>query len=169
MNFRDLKLLMLDVDGVLTDGRIVSGSEGEAVKLFHVRDGLAIKLWQKAGGQVAVLTGRGGEIVPARAAELGITLVRTKMLDKLRGFGELLGECGFTAREVVYIGDDVPDVPVMEVVGFAATVADAAPVAKRVAGYVARRCGGHGAVAEIVELVMRKQGIWSQVTSGGVV
>ena len=169
MEFSALKLLMLDVDGVLTDGRIVSSSEGEPLKLFHVRDGLAIKIWQKAGGQVAVLTGRGWEVLARRAAELGITLIRTHVSDKLHGFTELLSECGLTAKDVVYVGDDLPDVPVMERVGFAATVADAAPVAKRVASYVSRLPGGRGAVAEIVEMILRKQGRWIEVTSGGVV
>lgn len=167
MNPKELKLLMLDVDGVLTDGRIVSSAEGEPLKLFHVRDGLAIKLWQKGGGQVAVLTGRGGDVVANRAAELGIKLIRTKVSDKLCGFAELLTECGLSAKNVVYVGDDVPDLPVMEQAGFAATVADAAPAAKRVANYVSRLPGGRGAVAEIVELVLRKQGRWAEVTSGG--
>lgn len=169
MQISALKLLMLDVDGVLTDGRIVSSSEGEPLKLFHVRDGLAIKLWQKAGGQVAILSGRGGDVVSRRAAELGIALIRTNMSDKLQGFTELLSECGLAAKDVVYVGDDVPDVPVMERVGFAATVADAAPVVKRMASYVCRLPGGHGAVAEIVELILRKQGRWAEVSSGGVV
>lgn len=167
MNPGEWKLLVLDVDGVLTDGRIVASADGEPLKLFHVRDGWAVKLWQHAGGTVALLTGRGGEVVVRRAAELGISLIRTGVQDKGRAFTELLDECGRTPAETVYVGDDLPDVPVMERVGFAAAVADAAPAAKRAASYVARRPGGHGAVAEVVEWVLRKQGRWSRVAASG--
>lgn len=161
MEFTTIRLLVLDVDGVLTDGRITSSAGGDDAKWFHVQDGCAIKLWQKSGGNVAILSGRRSGDVQRRADELGITLVKMGMDDKLAGLRELHETAGSDRSETAYMGDDLPDLAAMRVCGFPMAPGNAVPAIKRVARFVTRRRGGEGAVAEAIELILRKQRRWS--------
>jgi 3-deoxy-D-manno-octulosonate 8-phosphate phosphatase (KDO 8-P phosphatase) len=156
-----IKLLILDVDGVLTNGRLTTTVDGEAGKTFHVHDGCAIKLWLRSGHRAAILSGRESAEVARRADELGIEWVHMGISDKIAAYEKILEEAGCEDSEVAYFGDDLPDVPPMLRCGFAAAVANAVPSVKRAARYVARRGGGSGAVAELVELLLRRQGLWS--------
>lgn len=160
MDIAAIRLLVLDVDGVLTDGRLTFTEDGERTKTFHVRDGCAIRLWRRCGGQVAILSGRRVPVVSARAEELGIELVRLGVSDKGDAFVSLVGDAGCDVRETAYVGDDAPDLAPMRRCGLAVAVADAAPVVKRAADLITRRGGGAGAVAEVVEYVLRAQGRW---------
>lgn len=155
-----IDLLILDVDGVLTDGRLTPLPGGEASKAFYVQDGCALKLWQRCGGQTAILSGRSDTAVLRRAAELGIECVRTGVSDKTAAYGEILASLGFRDAAVAYLGDDLPDLGPMARCGFPVAVANAASAVKRVATYVTRRGGGAGAVAEVVELLLRKRNQW---------
>jgi 3-deoxy-D-manno-octulosonate 8-phosphate phosphatase (KDO 8-P phosphatase) len=161
MNMDSIELLILDVDGVLTDGLIVTGPEGERIKRFYVQDGCAIKLWQRCGLEVALLSGRGGEVVERRAAELGIEWVRTGVSDKSEAYESILSEGTRSDSAVAYVGDDLPDLGPMARCGFPVAVANAVPAVKRASAYVTRRAGGRGAVAEVIELLLRKQKKWS--------
>jgi 3-deoxy-D-manno-octulosonate 8-phosphate phosphatase (KDO 8-P phosphatase) len=162
-----VELLVLDVDGVLTDGGIVytaGGPDGQAlgeVKQFHVRDGSGLKLWHLAGRRSALLTGRTSPLVDLRAGELGVTFVRQGSADKLAGYQELLRQAGVEAGATCYVGDDVPDVPVLGRCGLAVAVADACAEARAAAHYITRTPGGRGAVREVIELILRCQGRWS--------
>jgi 3-deoxy-D-manno-octulosonate 8-phosphate phosphatase (KDO 8-P phosphatase) len=162
MDLAPIELIILDVDGVLTTGHIINGPEGDVSKPFHVQDGCAIKLWQRSGGAVAILSGRRGEALTRRAEELDIKLVYTGVANKLSGYTEILAAAGTHDEAVCYVGDDIPDLPPMVRARFPVAVADAVPAVKKVAEYVSRRGGGRGAVAEVVELILRKQKRWSR-------
>ncbi|HTT13779.1 MAG TPA: HAD-IIIA family hydrolase [Burkholderiaceae bacterium] len=156
-----VRLMILDVDGVLTDGRLYYGAGGEAMKAFDVRDGHGIKLLREGGVEVAILTARQSEIVAVRARELGVERVVQGAADKLAGFERLLTETRMLEQRCGYIGDDWPDLAVLARVGFAATVADGAPEVRAAAHWVAAAAGGHGAVRELAEFVLRAQGLFS--------
>ncbi len=158
-----IDLLVLDVDGVLTDGRIVYSAAGDEIKAFDVRDGHGVKLWQRAGHDAAILSGRASPAIHRRAADLGIEHVVEGAKDKWPAMRALLDELGRTPDRAAYVGDDLPDVPVMARVGFAAAVPDAAGEARRVAHYVTRAPGGAGAVREVIELILGHQGRWAGV------
>lgn len=160
-----IRLLLLDVDGVMTDGRIVYDDRGGEVKAFDVKDGHGIKLLQRAGIRVGIITGRQSEVVDRRAAELGIEWVYQGAKDKLVPFLDVLHKTGLTAEHVAYVGDDLPDLPILRRVGFAATVADAIEELKPHVHYVTRHPGGCGAVREICDLLLRESGRWEMVTS----
>jgi len=159
-----IQLLLLDVDGVLTDGGIVYADDGRELKQFHVRDGSALAFWQLAGKRAAILTGRTSRVVEVRAKELGIAPVIQGAADKLDAFRDLLSQTGLQARAVCFVGDDLPDLPVLQVCGLAVAVADACPEAMAVAQYVTKAEGGRGAVREVVELILRSQGHWTKIT-----
>ncbi len=161
MDLNAIKLLILDVDGVLTSGQIIIPSDGEQIMKFQVQDGLAIKLWQDLGGLVAILSGRSSAALATRAGELGIGLVYAGVSDKQGVYDEIKTKTECPDGATVYVGDDLPDLPVMERVGFPVAVANALPSVKRASAYVTRRGGGMGAVAEVVEFILRKQGRWS--------
>jgi len=161
MDFTAIRLLILDVDGVLTDGRVTASRGGEDAKAFHVQDGCAIKVWQRSRGLVAILSGRESSDVKRRAEELGIAWVRMGMEDKLIGFEEILRSAEVAAEASAFVGDDLPDLGSMRRCGFPVAVANAVPTIKRVAEYVTRRRGGEGAVAETIELILRKQRRWN--------
>ncbi len=157
---RPVKLLILDVDGVMTDGSIVLDSDGRETKSFNVKDGHGIKLFMRAGLNVALITARSSEVVSNRAAELGITMVHQGATDKLSAFLEILEELSLAPAETAYIGDDIIDLPVLKRVGFSLTVADAvAEVIERV-DYVTASKGGRGAVREAVEVILKAQSKW---------
>jgi 3-deoxy-D-manno-octulosonate 8-phosphate phosphatase (KDO 8-P phosphatase) len=155
-----IELLVLDVDGVLTDGRIIYADDDTELKQFHVRDGSGIKLWRQAGKRAAVLTGRQSAVVARRAAELGLDPVIQGAADKLAGYRRLLAATGVALDQVCYVGDDLPDVPVLLHCRLAVAVADACPEAKAVAHHVTTTAGGRGAVRETIELILRRQGSW---------
>ncbi|MGD9563687.1 MAG: KdsC family phosphatase [Pyrinomonadaceae bacterium] len=150
-----VRLLLMDCDGVLTDGRLYFAASGEVVKVFHVRDGQGIDSWHKAGFRSGIITGRDAEdILRARAQELSMDYVCVRSSDKLRDLEAVLVEAGVSAEETAFIGDDVGDVPVLERVGFPVAVADAAAEAKAVAAYVTQAKGGQGAVREVADLLL---------------
>ena len=155
---RRVALLVCDVDGVLTDGRLYIGAQGEAMKAFDVRDGHGIKLLREAGIEVAILTARSSEIVARRAAELGLTRVLQGQSDKGAGFTQLLADTGIAADRCAYIGDDWPDLPCLARAGFAATVADACDEARAIAHWITPAAGGRGAVRQLAEFILRAQG-----------
>jgi 3-deoxy-D-manno-octulosonate 8-phosphate phosphatase (KDO 8-P phosphatase) len=150
-----VRLVVLDVDGVLTDGRLYFGPDGEALKVFDARDGHGVRLLREAGLTVALLSSRASPIVDRRASELDIAPVLQGERDKLAGLNRLLAATGIAAAECAYMGDDWPDLPVMERVGFAAAVADAAPEVRRAAHWIAEAEGGRGAVRALAEYVLR--------------
>jgi 3-deoxy-D-manno-octulosonate 8-phosphate phosphatase (KDO 8-P phosphatase) len=158
-----IELLVVDVDGVLTDGGIVYTDNGVEVRSFHVRDGSGLKLWRLAGKGAALISGRASQAVAVRAAELGLAPVVQGAANKLPAFRTLLSEAGRQPEEVCYIGDDVPDLPVLRDCGLAAAVADACPEVRAVANYVTRAPGGRGAVREVIELILRCQGRWQRL------
>jgi 3-deoxy-D-manno-octulosonate 8-phosphate phosphatase (KDO 8-P phosphatase) len=153
-----VRLMILDVDGVLTDGSLYYGPGGEVMKAFNVRDGHGVKLLREGGVEVAILTARQSEIVAVRARELGVNRVLQGAADKVAGFERLAGDAGIAAESCGYIGDDWPDLAVLTRVGFAATVADAAPEVRAAAHWVTAAPGGRGAVRELAEFVLQAQG-----------
>ncbi len=160
-----VRLMVLDVDGVLTDGRLYFGAEGEALKVFDVRDGHGIKLLREAGIEVAILSARKSKIVEARARELGIAHVLQGAADKSEAFRTLAQSLQVAPAHCGFIGDDWPDLAVLAEVGFAATVADAAPEVQRVAHWKAAAAGGRGAVRELAEFILRAQGQFDRLLS----
>ena len=160
-----IRLLLLDVDGVMTDGRIVYDDHGNETKAFDVKDGHGLKLLQRAGIRVGIITGRQSPVVDRRAAELGIELIYQGAKDKLVPFREILHKTGLNVDEIAYVGDDLPDVPVLRRVGFAATVADAQAEVKPYVHYVTRHPGGRGAVREICDLLLKETGRWESVAA----
>lgn len=160
---RGIEWLLLDVDGVLTDGSIIYSDQGAEIKPFYVRDGAGLKLWQLAGKHAAVLTGRTSNIVNRRAKELGLSPVIQGAANKGLAFDNLLREHKLRPEQVCYVGDDLPDVPVLSRSGLAVAVRDACAEAKTAAHYVTHAPGGRGAVREIVELLLRAQGRWQEI------
>lgn len=153
----DVRLLVLDVDGVLTDGRLYFTARGEEMKCFHVRDGAGIVQLLRAGVQVAVISGRDSRAVERRMNELGVTWVRQGVHDKLAALRELLEIIGLTTHEVACMGDDFPDVPLLEAARLAVTVSDAHSSAKSRAHFITQAAGGHGAVREVCDLILESQ------------
>jgi 3-deoxy-D-manno-octulosonate 8-phosphate phosphatase (KDO 8-P phosphatase) len=161
-----VRLILLDVDGVLTDGRIIYDSLGRESKRFHVRDGHRIKLARRCGLTFGIITGRSSPVVDQRARELDITIVEQGAREKLPVFEKVLAASGVEPTQVAYMGDDIVDLPLLTRVGFAATVADAAPEAVAHAHFVSRFAGGRGAVCEMVELILKAQGMWETILQG---
>lgn len=149
-----IKLLLMDCDGVLTDGRLYFGSEGEALKVFHARDGQGIVDWHKAGFSSGIISGRDSPIVALRASQLGIQFVKQGRPDKTTALDEILAAAGVAADEVAFIGDDSLDIPVFKRVGFAVAVGDALDDVKAAAHYTTKLNGGQGAVREVIELLL---------------
>jgi 3-deoxy-D-manno-octulosonate 8-phosphate phosphatase (KDO 8-P phosphatase) len=159
-----VRLLLLDVDGVLTDGRIVFDSNGIESKFFNVKDGHGIKMLQRSGIEVGIISGRQSRVVANRAAELGISLVYQNCLDKLGPYGEILEKTGFVDSQVAYMGDDLIDIPLLRRVGFSAAPADAAVEVLPHVQFVSKNKGGWGAVREVCDLLLKEQGAWDEVT-----
>ncbi len=162
---RRLKLLLLDVDGVMTDGRIVYNADGVETKAFDVKDGHGLKMLQRAGLQIGIITGRTSEVTRVRADELGIDLVIQGAKEKLPRYQEVISRLGLCDEEVAYVGDDLIDLPVLRRVGFSATVADAVEEIKPHVHYITRRPGGRGAVREVCDFILRTSGRWEDVTA----
>ena len=157
-----VKVMIFDVDGVLTDGSLTYGPDGEVTKTFFVLDGLGIQLLNKTGVQTAIISARKSPIVVKRAADLGIAHVYQGIHDKRIGFAELLQATGVTPEECGYIGDDVIDLPLFTRVGLAITVPSGHPEVQHRAHYVTRIAGGKGAVREVCDMIMRAQGTYEQ-------
>ena len=155
-----VRLLLMDCDGVLTDGRITPVEGGDERKSFHTRDGHGLVLLHRAGLRSGIISGRSSALVAMRASDLGVAYVRQGALDKLEVFEELLSEAGFAPAEVAYVGDDVVDIPLMLRSGLAVAVADATEETRAAAHYVTRLPGGFGAVREVCELILKAQGRW---------
>jgi 3-deoxy-D-manno-octulosonate 8-phosphate phosphatase (KDO 8-P phosphatase) len=154
---KKIKLLLLDVDGVLTDGSIILDSRGNEVKAFHVRDGHGIKLAQRAGIEIGIITGRKSEVVNIRARELGIQEVHQGAHDKIIVYDALMNKYGLSDDEVAYMGDDIVDLDIFKRVGIAVTVADCDPSVKPHADLVTKAAGGRGAVREFINLILKNR------------
>jgi 3-deoxy-D-manno-octulosonate 8-phosphate phosphatase (KDO 8-P phosphatase) len=156
-----VRLLVFDADGVLTDGRLVYGADGEALKQFHAHDGLGLVLARVAGIKRAVLTGRNSAIVRRRCSELRFDAIKLGRFDKRAALDEILAETGCRAEEALYMGDDLIDLPAMLAVGLAVSVPAAPREVRDVADWVTSRPGGHGAVREIIDLVLKSAGLYT--------
>lgn len=161
---QNIKLLLLDVDGVLTDGGIVMNDRGEEIKRFDVRDGHGIRLLLRGGIQVGLITGRSSKVVNHRAKDLGIRLVYQRAYDKLEVYEKIKRKLRLTDEEIAYVGDDIVDLPILKRVGLAMAVKDGWPDLKRYVDYVTSNEGGRGAVREIAELLLKAQGKWRDLT-----
>jgi 3-deoxy-D-manno-octulosonate 8-phosphate phosphatase (KDO 8-P phosphatase) len=158
-----VRLLILDVDGVLTDGRIIMDDDGREIKHFDVRDGHGIKILQRFDIDVVFLTGRKSSVVEHRARDLGIREVHQQVWDKVAVFEGILQRRNLAADQVAFVGDDVVDIPLQRRVGFSAAPADAEEVVRRSVDCVTSRPGGRGAVREVCELILRGRGFWEEV------
>lgn len=158
-----IKWCIFDVDGVLTDGKIIYDSQGNELKQFNVKDGLGINLLHKAGIKTAIITSRNSSVVEKRALELGITEVIQNSKNKIEAYTYLKERYDITDDEILYIGDDLVDIPVLKRVGFPVCVKDAVNELKDLVAYVTRKKGGEGAVREIAELILKLQGKYEDV------
>jgi 3-deoxy-D-manno-octulosonate 8-phosphate phosphatase (KDO 8-P phosphatase) len=162
---KKIKLLVLDVDGVMTDGRIIFDSNGVESKFFNVKDGHGIKMLQRSGVEIGIISGRESVVVANRAAELGINLVYQKALDKMVPYRQMLETTGLTDDQVAYMGDDVIDIPLLRRVGFPAAPADAVAEVLPHANFIAHNKGGWGAVRELCDMILKAQGTWETITA----
>lgn len=150
----NIKLIVLDVDGVLTDGRLFIGSDGEEYKAFHTQDGMGISLAHHAGIKTAIITGRKSAAVSKRASELKINYVYQGIHEKMEVLEEILQELKVDLNEVCYIGDDINDLPILQTVGFPAAPNNAVEIVKEHVKYVSKLNGGNGAVREIIDFIL---------------
>lgn len=165
MRIRKIKMLLLDVDGVMTDGGIFLGPEAIELKRFHVQDGVGIALAKAAGLLVGIITARDSEAVRRRAKELGIDEVQQGVFRKEVGYEAILKKYGLRDEEMAYMGDDLLDIPILKRVGLSICVANGAEEVRRVSKYITKRKGGEGAVREVVEMILKEMGKKKQVIS----
>lgn len=158
-----IKLLLMDCDGVLTDGRLWLTDDGDEQKTFNTHDGLGLSLLHRAGLKSGIISGRNSKAVARRAGELGVEFVRQGDPDKIAAFEEVMKLAGVTEAEVAYVGDDLPDIPLMQRSELAVAVADAVAETRSVAHYVTRAKGGRGAVREVIEMILKSQGRWQEL------
>jgi 3-deoxy-D-manno-octulosonate 8-phosphate phosphatase (KDO 8-P phosphatase) len=163
IDYKAIRLLILDVDGVMTDGRIIWSASGDETKAFNVKDGSGMKYWKRQGGKLAVITGRESRVVELRAKELDVDLVLQNRKDKLPALKEALAALGVSTDRTAVVGDDLPDLPIMRACAFSACPADAVEEVRRQADYVCRLDGGKGCVREVVEVILRQAGAWQDV------
>jgi 3-deoxy-D-manno-octulosonate 8-phosphate phosphatase (KDO 8-P phosphatase) len=159
----DIQMLILDVDGVLTDGTLILNADGSESKCFSTLDGHGIKMWQRAGLKVALLSGRASEPTQRRAEQLQIEYVFENCHHKLPVLEEFLKRLGLSPEAVAYVGDDLTDLPVIRYVGFGVAVANAVDEVKKYADYVTMRSGGGGAVREVIEYILTETGKWQEL------
>lgn len=159
---KKVKVLALDVDGVLTNGKIIFDSQGKDTKVFDVQDGFAIVMFKRAGFKTAILTARSSKVVTLRAKDLNINKVYQNAFPKVDSYQKMLRDLKVKDKEVCFIGDDLPDLQVLKRVGFAVAVANAAQEVKKSVHYVTQKRGGEGAVREVVELILKGQGKWAK-------
>ncbi|TWT47351.1 KdsC family phosphatase [Botrimarina hoheduenensis] len=162
-----VRLLLSDVDGVMTDGSLTFDVEGRELKTFNVRDGLGIKLWRRSAGEFGIITGRSSTIVTKRAEELSLSIVHQGVQDKLPIVRQIAANHGMDLAEVAYIGDDLPDLPVVSAVGFGVAVGDACPELLAAADHTTLLPGGRGAVRELIETLLRASGRWQLADAQG--
>ncbi len=162
-NLSEIKLLVLDVDGVLTDGTLIVNADGSESKNFNVLDGHGIKLWKRAGLKVAFLSGRVSESTGHRARRLEVDYCLQDCRDKLPALEKLLKEANLPPQAVAYVGDDLPDLPPMGYVGFAVAVSNAVDEVKRHADFITTRPGGSGAAREVIEYILKSTGKWAKL------
>ena len=162
---KKVKLIAMDVDGVLTDGGIYIGESGELYKPFNVRDGLGINIALRLGFKFAIITGRKSKQLEIRAKELGINDVFQGKIDKRNAYNDIKAKFNLTDEEIAYIGDDLIDLPIMAQVGFPATVADAPSEVKNYSCVVSDLGGGRGAVREVIEFILKAQGLWQDIVN----
>ncbi len=160
---KDIKLLILDVDGVLTDGGIIYNDNGVETKIFDVKDGLGIRLLIKAGINLCIVTGRRSKALYNRCKDLGIDIVFDNVRDKASTFDLILENTGVSASEVAFIGDDLPDLKIMKKVGLSIAVADASETVRKTADMITSAKGGDGAVREVCEALLKAQGLWDKI------
>lgn len=159
---RRIRILILDCDGVLTDGRIIMLPDGDETKAFDVKDGHAMVMAQRAGLLMAIISGRKSSVVRARAAELGVAHLHEMARVKMSPYEEVLAEENLTDDEACYVGDDVVDIPLLRRAGLAVAVSDAVEEAKQHAHLVTSGAGGRGAVREVIEFILKAQGKWDE-------
>ncbi|MBS3735008.1 MAG: HAD hydrolase family protein [Phycisphaerae bacterium] len=159
----DITVLVLDVDGVLTDGRVTYTAGGDELHAFSARDGAGMKYWKRAGGRLALISGRGSPAVERRAAELDVDAVRLQAKDKDAAFEEVLCELDVPAERVAVVCDDLTDIPMLRRCGYPVAVADAVEEVRSRAAYVTRACGGDGCVREVIELLLKASGRWGRI------
>ena len=158
-----VKLLVLDVDGVMTDGRIIYGDIGDELKCYDVKDGLGIVLLKHAGIPTAIITAKRSKVVTKRARDLGIRSVQQNMTNKSKALDKLIKKYKCDADEICFIGDDIIDLPVLKRVGLAVAVPNGVPEVIKAAHYMTHNPGGRGAVREIADLILKAQGKWDEV------
>jgi len=160
---KNIKLLALDVDGIMTDGKIIYDSTGNEIKHFDVHDGFGLYLFKKAGMKVAIITARGSRVVVRRAKDLKIDAVYGDANPKLAAYKKMLRRFKVADRQVCFMGDDITDVQLLRRVGFSVTVPNGVPEAKKAADYITKKRGGSGAVREVIELILKTQKKWNKV------
>ncbi len=158
---KKIKLLLIDVDGVLTDGRIIYDNKGRQIKMFDVQDGFGLVLFQKLGYKTAILTARGSNVVNIRAKDLLVNKIYLNAYPKINLLGKISKDFRIKPFEMCYIGDDLPDCQVMKAVGFSVAVKNAAPEVKKIADYITKKQGGRGAVREVVEMILKANNKWN--------
>jgi 3-deoxy-D-manno-octulosonate 8-phosphate phosphatase (KDO 8-P phosphatase) len=163
---RRIRLLVLDVDGVLTDGRMVLSDKGDELKMFHTHDGIGLALAHRAGLKTAMVTGETSPIAKARGEKLGVDRVLLGVRRKAEALGALADEFGLAAEAVAFVGDDLLDLPALQRAGLAVAVADAVADVKAAAHVITKTPGGHGAVREVVALILTAQGLWRSTVDG---
>ena len=166
-NLSEIRLLLTDVDGVLTDGRVHFDAAGHEWKSFHVHDGAGMVYWHRAGGLSGFLSGRKGKVVEDRAKELSVHEVWLGHLDKHTAFDQILARQSLTPSQVAYVGDDLLDLPVLLQVGFSAAPADARPEVRSRVHHVTRARGGQGVIREVAELLLQARGAWDAILEKG--
>ncbi len=160
---KGVKMLLLDVDGVMTNGGIIIDDRGQELKVFHVRDGHGIKLLLSNEIKVGIITGRESEVVKKRAEELGIETVYQGCRDKTEAYEKIKKAYKLKDEEIGFVGDDIVDIPILKRVGFPVAVADATEEVKTVAVYVTEARGGRGAVREVAEFILKAKGLWKRI------
>jgi 3-deoxy-D-manno-octulosonate 8-phosphate phosphatase (KDO 8-P phosphatase) len=163
MHARKVKVLMLDVDGVLTDGSIIYDGTDMEFKAFNVKDGHGMKLLMRNGVEIAIITGRISDVVNRRGKELGIKHIYQKAIDKLAAYEDLKEKLKISDEEFGYVGDDLLDIPINKRVGFSVAVSDANEELKSRSLYITKEKGGRGAVREVCEIILKSKGLWQEV------
>jgi 3-deoxy-D-manno-octulosonate 8-phosphate phosphatase (KDO 8-P phosphatase) len=162
-DLKNIKLLLLDVDGVLTNGEIIYTDAGREIKAFNVKDGLGIRLLLNAGVQVGIVTGRSSDALLHRCADLGIELIYDGIQKKVDILKDVISKTGLTPSEIAFVGDDAPDIALLKKVGVGIAVADAHEIVKATAHMTTQQNGGNGAVREICEWILKAKGLWEEI------
>lgn len=160
---KKIKMLILDIDGVMTDGRIIYDSKGNELKCFNVLDGMGLAVLKQIKMKVVLVTAKGSRAVLRRARDIGVTEVWQNAHDKLKPYRQILKKHKLKNEDICFVGDDLVDLSVMKRAGLSVAVANACPEAKRIAHYVTKKEGGKGAVREIIEIILRAQNIWPEI------